>query len=111
MASRPLRQGAAGRPRPRGVGAIVHARCYWAVGKRSQSSCGRFDHHLLLRGALEVGASLLARRLTPILPAMTMADALEPTRIHCIPSLTGSRTAVVATGPCRAPITSSWTWD
>ncbi len=46
---------------------------------------------------------MLARRLTTILPAMTMADALETTRIHRVAGLTGDRTAWVTTRPCRAP--------
>jgi Magnesium chelatase, subunit ChlI len=46
---------------------------------------------------------MLARRLTTILPAMTLAEALETTRIHRVAGLTGARTALVTTLPCRAP--------
>ena len=46
---------------------------------------------------------MLARRLTTILPAMTLAEALETTRIHSVAGLTGDRTALVTTRPCRAP--------
>jgi magnesium chelatase family protein len=46
---------------------------------------------------------MLARRLTRILPAMTLAEALETTRIHRVSGLTGDRTALVTTRPCRAP--------
>jgi predicted ATPase with chaperone activity len=46
---------------------------------------------------------MLARRLTTILPAMTLAEAIETTRIHSVAGLTGDRTAVVTTRPCRAP--------
>jgi magnesium chelatase family protein len=46
---------------------------------------------------------MLARRLTTIVPAMTLADAIEPTRIHRVAGLTGARTALVTTRPCRAP--------
>ena len=46
---------------------------------------------------------MLARRLTTILPVMTLAEALETTRIHRVAGLTGDRTAVVTTRPCRAP--------
>jgi Magnesium chelatase, subunit ChlI len=44
-----------------------------------------------------------ARRLTTILPAMTLAEALETTRIHRFAGLTSDRTAPVITRPCRAP--------
>ena len=46
---------------------------------------------------------MLARRLTTILPAMSLAEAIETTRIHRVTGLTGDRTAVVTTRPCRAP--------
>jgi hypothetical protein len=46
---------------------------------------------------------MLARRLTTILPAMTLAEAIETTRIHSVASLTGDRTALVTTRPFRAP--------
>jgi magnesium chelatase family protein len=46
---------------------------------------------------------MLARRLTTILPDMTLAEAIETTRIHSVAGLTGRRTAVVTTRPCRAP--------
>ena len=46
---------------------------------------------------------MLARRLTTILPAMSLAEALETTRIHRIAGLTGARTAVVTQRLFRAP--------
>jgi magnesium chelatase family protein len=46
---------------------------------------------------------MLARRFTPLLPAMTLAEALETTRIHRVAGLTGDRTALATTRPCRAP--------
>jgi hypothetical protein len=46
---------------------------------------------------------MLARRLTTILPAMTLAEAIETTRIQSVAGLTGDRIALVTTRPCRAP--------
>jgi magnesium chelatase family protein len=46
---------------------------------------------------------MLARRLTTILPAMTLAEAMETTRIHRVAGRTGDRTALVTTRPCRTP--------
>jgi magnesium chelatase family protein len=46
---------------------------------------------------------MVARRLTTILPAMCLAEALETTRIHRVAGLTGARTALVTTRPFRAP--------
>jgi magnesium chelatase family protein len=41
--------------------------------------------------------------MATILPAMTLAEAMETTRIHRVAGLTGARTAWVTTRPCRAP--------
>jgi magnesium chelatase family protein len=46
---------------------------------------------------------MLARRLTTILPDMTLPEAIETTRIHSVAGLTGDRIAVVTTRPFRAP--------
>jgi predicted ATPase with chaperone activity len=46
---------------------------------------------------------MLARRLTTILPAMTLPEALETTRIHRVAGRTSDRMAWVTTRPCRAP--------
>jgi magnesium chelatase family protein len=58
---------------------------------------------VLLLGPPGAGKSLLAHRLTTILPAMTLPEALETTRLHRVAGLTGARTALVTTRPCRAP--------
>jgi magnesium chelatase family protein len=46
---------------------------------------------------------MLARRRTTILPAMSLAEALETTRIHRVAGRTGARTALVPMRPCRTP--------
>jgi predicted ATPase with chaperone activity len=38
---------------------------------------------------------MLARRLTTILPVMTLAEAIETTRIHRVAGLTGDRAVVI----------------
>ena len=55
------------------------------------------------RDKLHEARGLLARRLTTILPAMTLAEAIETTRIHSVAGFTGDRTALVTTTPFRAP--------
>jgi predicted ATPase with chaperone activity len=42
---------------------------------------------------------MLARRLTTILPAMTLAEALVATRIHRVAGLTGDRTTFMSIYP------------
>jgi magnesium chelatase family protein len=46
---------------------------------------------------------MLGRRLTTSLPAMTLAEALETTRLHRVAGRTGDRTACITTRPFRAP--------
>jgi hypothetical protein len=50
-----------------------------------------------------VAQLMLARQLTTIVPAMTLAEASETTRIHSVAGLTGDRMALVTTRLCRAP--------
>ena len=45
---------------------------------------------------------MLAQHLTTILPAMTLAEAIETTRTHRVAGLTGDRTTPVKTRPFRA---------
>jgi len=46
---------------------------------------------------------MLARRLVTILPAMSLAEALETTRIHGVAGLTSRRIAVVTARPFWGP--------
>jgi magnesium chelatase family protein len=46
---------------------------------------------------------MLARRLTTILPALTLAEAIKTTRIHRVAGLTGDRTVLVTIRPFRGP--------
>jgi hypothetical protein len=53
---------------------------------------------------------MLARRLTTILPAVTFPEALDTTRLHRVAGLTGDRTTLVTTRPCRAPHHTAPMW-
>jgi magnesium chelatase family protein len=46
---------------------------------------------------------MLARCLTTILPAMTLAEAIDEASLHHVVGFPGVRPAVVTTRPCRAP--------
>jgi predicted ATPase with chaperone activity len=56
--------------------------------------CGRCDHDLLL-GPPGAGTSRPAQRLTALLPEITLAEAIETTRIHRVDGLTAGRMAFV----------------
>jgi tRNA G10 N-methylase Trm11 len=45
----------------------------------------------------------LVRRPTPILPALSLVEVMETTRLHRVVGLTADRTILVTTDPCRAP--------
>jgi magnesium chelatase family protein len=63
--------------------------------------CWRSEHHLLMLGPPGAGKSRLARRLTTILPAMTLPEAIDTTRISRIAGRTGDRAAFVTAHACR----------
>jgi magnesium chelatase family protein len=61
------------------------------------------NHGPFLLGPPEAWTSMLARRLTTILPDLTRAEAINTPRIPRGAGRTGRRTAVVTTRPRRAP--------
>jgi magnesium chelatase family protein len=71
--------------------------------KRALEVAAAGGHNVVMLGSPGAGKSMLARRLATILPAMTLAEAIETTRIHSVAGLTDGRTALVTTRPFRAP--------
>jgi hypothetical protein len=56
----------------------------------------RYAPNVLMLGSPGAGKSMLARRLTTILPAMTSAEALETTRIHRVAGFTALKSMPLA---------------
>src|SRR5882724_1917558 len=66
--------------------------------------CRRSDRNLFLLSPPGAGTSMLARRLTTMLPAMSLAEAIDTfSRMHRVAGLTSDRTALVTTRTFRAP--------
>jgi magnesium chelatase family protein len=71
--------------------------------KRALEVAAAGSHNLLMVGPPGSGKTMLARRLPTILPAMSLAEALETTKIHSVAGILPPGESLIATRPFRAP--------
>ena len=71
--------------------------------KRALEIAAAGGHNILIVGSPGSGKSMLAQRLPSILPPMTMAEALEVTRIHSVAGTLPASSPLLTARPFRAP--------
>ena len=71
--------------------------------KRALEIAAAGSHNVLLIGSPGSGKTMLAKRLPSILPPMTLAEALETTKIHSVAGLMGKNKTLLITRPFRSP--------
>lgn len=73
------------------------------LGRHAIEVAAAGGHHLLMLGPPGAGKTMLARRITGLLPPLSEEQALETTRVHSAAGLALPRRELVTRAPWRAP--------
>jgi magnesium chelatase family protein len=74
-----------------------------AAAKRALEVAAAGGHNVLMIGPPGAGKTMLARRLSSILPAVPLEEALDITRIHSVAGLLPGGSSLIVARPFRAP--------
>ena len=71
--------------------------------KRALEIAAAGGHNVILIGPPGAGKTMLAKRMPTILPPLTLAEALETTKIHSVAGRLSKNTSLMYSRPFRAP--------
>lgn len=71
--------------------------------KRALTVAAAGGHNILMIGSPGSGKTMLAKRICSILPAMTLEESLETTKVHSVAGKIGSNKGLITVRPFRAP--------
>ncbi|MBL7152381.1 MAG: YifB family Mg chelatase-like AAA ATPase [Phycisphaerae bacterium] len=71
--------------------------------KRALTVAAAGDHNIMMIGPPGAGKTMLAQRLATILPALSLVESLETTRVYSSVGLLSKGEALLATRPVRMP--------